>query len=109
MHQMVPDIVIGNEKFLTNLSEKERKIFDEGFNIISKVQRAAWGESVKKSIQQAKEMNVQFFYPNVLAFQEKVLPLHEEVLKSNPKLEPIYNKIQDMGKNLIGGEINDQV
>ena len=33
MHQMVPDIVIGNLKFLDGLSEEEREIFNEGFAV----------------------------------------------------------------------------
>lgn len=108
MHQMVPDIVIGNERFLTNLSPEEREIFDKGFQIISRVQRDAWGDSVEKSIKQAKEeMNVQFFYPEVLPFQERVLPLHQEVMTSNPKLVPIYEKIQEVGKSMTGGKENE--
>ena len=101
MHQMVPDIVIGNLKFLEELSSNERDIFNQGFQIISKVQREAWGSSVEKAIEQAKEMNVTFIYPDVLAFQEKVLPLHNEVLAGTPKLKPIYDSIQKVGKNLI--------
>lgn len=104
MHQMVPDIVIGNLRFLNNLSNEERAIFDEGFKIISKVQREAWGSSVKKAIEEAKAMNVEFIYPDVLAFQEKVLPLHKEVLDANPKLKPIYDRIQEIGKEVIGGK-----
>lgn len=107
MHQMVPDIVIGSEIFLTRISKEERKIFDEGFNIISKVQREAWGESVEKSVAQAKEMNVKFIYPNVLAFKEKVLPLHQEVLEASSKLKPIYEKIEEVGREVGGGK-NEQ-
>lgn len=104
MHQMVPDIVIGNLRFLNSLSPEERAIFDEGFKIISKVQREAWGPSVEKAIEEAKKMNVEFIYPDVLAFQEKVLPLHEEVLAANPKLRPIYDSIQEIGKEVVGGK-----
>ncbi|MCJ8342427.1 MAG: TRAP transporter substrate-binding protein [Cetobacterium sp.] len=100
MHQMVPDILIGNEKFLSNLTPKEREIFQEGFKIISKTQREAWGKAVTVAKEQAKEMNVKFIYPNVEAFKEKVLPLHKEVLEANPKLKPIYEKIQEVGKQL---------
>ncbi|WP_426709696.1 TRAP transporter substrate-binding protein [Cetobacterium sp. SF1] len=103
MHQMVPDIVIGNERFLSNLTPEEREIFDQGFKIISQVQREAWEDSVETAKAQAKEMNVQFLYPDVSAFKEKVLPLHQEVIEANPKLKPIYEKIQEVGKNL-GGE-----
>ena len=49
-------------------------------------------------------MNVEFIYPDVLAFQEKVLPLHKEVLDANPKLKPIYDRIQEIGKEVIGGK-----
>ena len=52
-------------------------------------------------------MNVQFFYPEVLPFQERVLPLHQEVMTSNPKLVPIYEKIQEVGKSMIGGKENE--
>ena len=104
MHQMVPDIVIGNLRFLNNLSPEERAIFDEGFKVISKVQREAWGASVERAINEAKEMNVEFIYPDVLAFQERVLPLHQEVLDSNPKLKPIYDRIQEIGKEVRGGK-----
>lgn len=106
MHQMVPDIVIGNLKFLKNLPADEKEIFDEGFKIISKVQREAWGTSVDKAIEQAKAMNVEFIYPDVLAFQAKVMPLHEEVLTANPKLKPIYDSIQEIGAKVLeeGGQ-----
>ena len=46
---MVPDILIGNLKFLNGLSPEEREIFNEGFRLISKVQREAWTESVEKA------------------------------------------------------------
>lgn len=98
MHQMVPDIVIANEKFLNNLSPKEREIFNKGFEIISKTQRQAWVKSVEKSKQQAKEMNVKFYYPNISEFKEKVLPLHKEILSKNPKIKEIYNRIQLLDK-----------
>lgn len=102
MHQMVPDIVIGNEKFLNSLSKEERAIFDKGFEIISKVQREAWNGSVEKAKKQAKEMNVKFYYPDVALFKEKVLPLHKEVMEQNPKIVAIYNKIQE-----VGGKVNE--
>ena len=107
MHQMVPDILIGNLKFLNGLSPEEREIFNEGFRLISKVQREAWTESVEKAKAQAQnDMNVQFIYPDVALFKEKVLPLHGEVLEATPKLKPIYDKIQEIGKQIKEGGIN---
>ena len=105
MHQMVPDILIGNLKFLNGLSPEEREIFNEGFVLISKVQREAWGKSVEKAkLQAEKDMKVQFIYPDVALFKEKVLPLHNEVLEATPKLKPIYDEIQRIGKELKEGK-----
>ena len=107
MHQMVPDILIGNLKFLNGLSPEERAIFNEGFALFSQVQRKAWTASVEKAKKQAKEeMHVQFIYPDVALFKEKVLPLHNEVLNANPKLKPIYDKIQKIGHDLKEGGNN---
>ena len=105
MHQMGPDILIGNLKFLNGLSPEEREIFNEGFVLISKVQREAWGKSVEKAkLQAEKDMKVQFIYPDVALFKEKVLPLHNEVLEATPKLKPIYDEIQRIGKELKEGK-----
>lgn len=104
MHQMVPDILIGNLRFLNGLSPEERAIFNEGFDIISKVQREAWTVSVEEAKQQAvKDMNVEFIYPEVALFKEKVLPLHNEVLEKTPKLKPIYDEIQKIGQEIKNG------
>ena len=39
MHQMIPDILIGNVAFLDGLSDEERAIFEEGFQLVNQVQR----------------------------------------------------------------------
>ena len=38
MHQMVPDMLIGNLKFLESLSEKELEIFQEAARISTEVE-----------------------------------------------------------------------
>ena len=42
MHQMIPDILIGNIAFLDSLSPEERAIFDEGFDLVNQIQREEW-------------------------------------------------------------------
>lgn len=51
MHQMVPDILIGNNAFMEGLSQKEREVFEEGFQIVNQVERKEW----LKAVQQAKQ------------------------------------------------------
>ncbi len=95
MHQMVPDILIGNYAFMENLSEEDRVIFEEGFQLINQTQREEWVKAVEKAKERAQnEMNVQFLYPDQKPFVEACQPLHEKVLSGNPALVPIYDAIQ---------------
>lgn len=94
-HQMIPDEVIVNVDFLNNLTDEEREVFDEGFEILEETQHAEWKLKVEEARATAQEeMGVEFIYPEVSLFREAVLPLHEETLDNNPTLKPIYEKIQ---------------
>lgn len=96
MHQMVPDIVIGNLAFMEGLSEEETAIFEEGYQIINKVQREAWTEAVNEALDRAvNEQGVNILYPDTAPFQEAMAPLHDSVLAANPDLQPIYDKVQE--------------
>jgi tripartite ATP-independent transporter DctP family solute receptor len=99
-HQMVPDMLIGNVKFLDSLPAEEREIFDEAAKECTRVEREEWEVQTEQAKAQAAEMGVEFIYPDVEAFREKVLPLHDELLAENPKLVPIYEEIQRVN----GGE-----
>lgn len=47
MHQMVPDLLIGNYGFLESLTEEERAVFEEGFEELERVQQEEWGKAVE--------------------------------------------------------------
>lgn len=95
MHQMVPDILIGNHMFMEGLTEEEQKIFEEGYVLVNKVQREEWVKSVEKAKEKAeKEQKVQFIYPDQKPFVEACMPLHESVLSKNEAIRSIYEKIQ---------------
>lgn len=94
MHQMVPDILIGNVKFLESLEPEDREIFEEGFKLSTEVQRENWVKAVDEAIEEARQMGVNFYYPDTEPFKEMVLPLHQSVLNDNPKLMDIYDAIQ---------------
>ena len=96
MHQMVPDILLGNWAFIEGLSEEERAIFEEGFELINKVQREEWTKAVDAAKERAaNDQGVEFLYPDTAPFQEACAPLHEEVISGNETLETIYAKIQE--------------
>ena len=95
MHQMVPDILIGNNAFIEELTDEEKKIFEEGYKLINRVQRKEWVKAVENAKERAKnEQKVQFLYPNQELFKEACLPLHQTVLEKNEEIRSIYEKIQ---------------
>lgn len=95
MHQMVPDILIGNTAFMEELSEEERALFEEGFRLINQVEREEWTMAVAEAkARAAEEQGVLFLYPDQRPFVEACRPLHDKVLEKNAALLPIYEKIQ---------------
>jgi len=95
MHQMVPDILIGNYKFLSEMSNEEREIFEEGFKLINSVANSEWTKAVEASKEKAeKEQGVTFIYPDQQPFVEACKPLHQTVLNQNPNIKPIYDAVQ---------------
>lgn len=109
MHQMVPDMLIGNYDFLQGLSTQERAVFEEGFKIANSVEREEWTKAVENAKDKAEnEMGVTFIYPDQEPFKEIVLPLHEEVLNKNPKLQGYYDKIQEYNEQFPGQASNEE-
>lgn len=96
MHQMVPDILIGNLAFVEGLPEDERAIFEEGFELVNSVQREEWTKAVENAKEKAaNDQGVEFIYPDTAPFQEACMPIHESVITGNEVLEKIYAMIQD--------------
>lgn len=95
MHQMIPDILIGNCAFMDALSEDEREIFEEGFKLINSVEREEWVKAVEAAKDKAEnQQGVNFLYPDTKPFQEICKSMHTEMLESYPDLKPIYDRIQ---------------
>ena len=96
MHQMIPDILIGNCGFLEGLSPEERAVFEEGFRLVNAVERREWGKAVEAARDRAvNQQGVTFLYPEVQPFQDICTPMHQDLLEKYPDLAPIYEGIQD--------------
>lgn len=96
MHQMIPDILIGNDAFLRELPAEEREIFEEGFRLVNQVEREEWGKAVEAAKEKAaNKQGVTFLYPDTQPFQEVCESMHGNMLKQYPDLAPIYDKIQE--------------
>ena len=95
MHQMIPDILIGNCAFMDALSEEAREIFEEGFKLINSVEREEWVKAVEVAKDKAEnQQGVNFLYPDTKPFQETCKSMHTEMLESYSDLKPIYDRIQ---------------
>lgn len=95
MHQMIPDILIGNCAFLDEMPEEDRAIFEEGFALVNQVEREEWTKAVAAAKDKAQnEQGVQFLYPDTKPFQEICTPMHQSLLEQYSELEPIYEGIQ---------------
>ncbi len=105
MHQMIPDLLIGNCAFLDGLSETEREIFEEGFRLVNEVQRYRWAGAVEAARKRASEVQgVQFYYPDVEPFREICVPMHRTLLETDPELQSIYDRIMEYNALYRGDE-----
>ena len=98
-HQMVPDMLVANLKFLNSLSPEEYQVFKEAAAVSTEVEMAEWDKSIEEAKDIAiNQMGVEFIDVDVNAFKQKVLPLHEKMLQENPKIVDFYNHIQEQTK-----------
>lgn len=107
MHQMVPDMLIGNLKFLNSLSDEEFEVFQEAARISTEVEMEEWDSQVEEAKETAQnDMGVEFINVDIDAFKEKVEPLHEEMLEENEDIRDLYDHIQEINAQYAdeGGE-----
>ena len=104
-HQMVPDMLVANLKFLEGLSPEEYQIFKVAAALSTEVEMKEWDKSIEEAKKIATEdMGVEFIDVDVDAFKEKVLPLHEKMLNDNPKIGDFYKHIQTVNEQAKGEE-----
>ena len=104
-HQMVPDMLVANLKFLNSLSPEDYQIFKEAAALSTEVEMVEWDKSIEEAKKiAAEEMGVEFINVDVEAFKEKVLPLHETMLQENDKLRDLYDHIQAANEQAKGGQ-----
>lgn len=98
-HQMVPDMLIGNLKFLNGLSEEELAIFEEAAALSTEVERAAWDDQIAEAKRIAQEeMGVQFIDVDVQLFKEAAQGVQQTILDGNESIHDVYDHIQEINK-----------
>ena len=99
-HQMVPDMLVGNIKFLESLSDEERQVFNEAAQLCNEVERKEWIVKVDEAKKQAEAMGVVFSDVDVNSFKAKVVDLQQQMINDDPKLKPVYERIQEINREV---------
>jgi len=104
-HQMVPDMLVANLKFLNSLSPEEYQVFKEAASKSTEVELEEWDKSIEEAKKIATDdMGVEFIDVDINAFKQKVLPLHEKMLNENPKICDLYEHIKEANEAAAGKE-----
>ena len=97
MHQMVPDMLIGNLRFLEGLSEEEYAIFRDAALLSTEQEMQFWDEQAEEAKAIAQDqMGVEFIEVDVQAFKDKVSSVQQEMLDENPHIQELYDHIQEV-------------
>ncbi len=99
MHQMVPDMLIGNLKFLEGLSEEEYGIFRDAALLSTEEEMVYWDEQVEEAKAIARDqMGVEFIDVDVQAFKDKVSTVQQDMLDENESIRDLYDHIQQVNE-----------
>lgn len=99
MHAMLPDILIVNADLMEKLTPEQQQIFKDGAKYINGWELDAWEDSVNEAKAKAEEMGVQFYYPDIEPFQEKMKSLHEKYTQ-DPEMKAVFDQIRAKGDEL---------
>lgn len=104
-HQMIPDLMLANLRFLENLPPEDRKVFEEAAHLSTELELKEWETQVEESKTVAKEaMGVEFLEVDMAPFREKVMDLQKDILKNNPSIVDFYNHIQEINEQYKGAK-----
>lgn len=101
MHAMLPDILIASTDLLENkLTKEQAKIVMEAADYANKIEVDLWEDAAAEAKAKAEEMGVQFYYPDIKPFQEKMKDLHAEYTKEE-SMKSMYDKIRAKGDQIL--------
>ena len=106
MHAMLPDILIASTSLLDNkLTKEEAQIVMEAADYANKFEVELWEDAAADAKAKAEEMGVQFYYPDIKPFQEKMKDLHAEYTKDED-MKAVYDKIRAKGDEILANNAN---
>lgn len=106
-HQMVPDVLVGNLKFLGSLSDEEFEVFQEAALISTEEELIEWEKQIAEAKEIAsKDMGVEFIDVDVQLFKDKVANVQEDMLAENESIRELYDHIQEVNEKYLNASKN---
>ena len=102
-HDMRP--VVGKQvnevrDVLTKAFEEQAKIVMEAASYANEFEVELWEEAAAEAKEKAEAMGVQFYYPDIKPFQEKMKDLHAEYTQDE-SMKAVYDKIRQKGDEIL--------
>lgn len=95
MHTRIPDIVVINAAILDKLPPEHRQAILDAAKESTELHKRLWREEVIAAKRQAQqEFNVQFYQPDIKAFQQAVSPMYDEMRIAHPEQYQLYQIIR---------------
>lgn len=107
MHAMLPDILIASTSLLDKkLTKEEAQIVVDAANYANQVEVDLWGDAEIDAKAKAEDMGVEFYYPDIKPFKDKMKDLHAEYTKDE-KMKEVYDKIREKGDEILARDANN--
>ncbi len=101
-HQMVPDVLVGNLKFLQGLSEEDYLIFQDAALISTEEELIEWEKQIEEAKETAEnDMGVEFIDVDVQLFKDKVANVQNDMLTENESIRDLYDHIQEINETYL--------
>ena len=100
MHAMLPDLLIVNARLLDELPKEQAQAIIDGAKLANEYEVDAWEQAATEAKQKAEEMGVNFYYPDIKPFQEKMKDLHNEYTQ-DPEMKAVFDKIRAKGDEIL--------
>ncbi|MDY3001535.1 MAG: TRAP transporter substrate-binding protein [Romboutsia timonensis] len=107
MHAMLPDLLIVNARLLDELTKEQSQAIIDGAKIANEFEVEAWDAAATEAKEKAEEMGVQFYYPDIKPFQEKMKDLHNEYTQ-DANMKTIFDKIRAKGDEILARNENKE-
>lgn len=107
MHAMLPDMVVVNAKLLDTLTPEQSQAILDGAKLANEFELQAWEAAETEAKEKAEAMGVNFYYPDIKPFQEKMVDLHNEYTQ-DPEMKAVFDKIRAKGDEILARNENKE-